>query len=159
MNKCIFRLLMGLLCMPLCMQAQDNSLKGRLEKAPIQEKVYLHLDNTSYFMGDTLWYKAYVVKANDLTPTDMSRIVYVELVSPDGFVVERQQLIVSADGYGAGNFALTDSLYSGYYELRAYTRWMLNFNVTEKSYNRIYREEFYNRKMAADFFREYGSLY
>ena len=107
MNKCIFRLLMGLLCMPLCMQAQDNSLKGRLEKAPIQEKVYLHLDNTSYFMGDTLWYKAYVVKANDLTPTDMSRIVYVELVSPDGFVVERQQLIVSADGYGAGNFTLS----------------------------------------------------
>ena len=96
MNKCIFRLLMGLLCMPLCMQAQDNSLKGRLEKAPIQEKVYLHLDNTSYFMGDTLWYKAYVVKANDLTPTDMSRIVHVDLVSPDGVVVERHQLTLPA---------------------------------------------------------------
>ncbi len=139
--------------------AQDDSLRARLNNAPIQEKVYLHLDNNSYFLGDTLWYKSYVVKADDLTPTDMSRIVYVELVSPDGFVVERQQLIVSPDGYGAGDFVLPDSLYSGYYELRAYTRWMMNFNVTEHPYNRIYREEFYNRQMAQDFFREYGSVF
>lgn len=97
--------------------AQDDSLRTRLSNAPIQEKVYLHLDNNNYFLGDTLWYKSYVVKADDLTPTDMSRIVYVELVSPDGFVVERQQLIVSPDGYGAGDFVLPDSLYSGYYEL------------------------------------------
>ena len=26
-----------------------------------QEKVYLHLDNTCYFLGDTIWYKGYVV--------------------------------------------------------------------------------------------------
>lgn len=139
--------------------AQDDSLRARLSNAPIQEKVYLHLDNNSYFLGDTLWYKSYVVKADNLTPTDMSRIVYVELVSPDGFVGERQQLIVSPDGYGAGDFVLPDSLYSGYYELRAYTRWMMNFNVTEHPYNRIYREEFYNRQMAKDFFREYGSVF
>ncbi len=25
-----------------------------------QEKVFLHLDNTCYFLGDTIWYKAYV---------------------------------------------------------------------------------------------------
>lgn len=148
-----------LLCATASLRAQDDSLKAHLAGAPIQEKVYLHLDNNCYFLGDTLWYKSYVVKANDLTPTDMSRIVYVELVSPDGFVVERQQLIVSPDGYGQGDFVLSDSLYSGYYELRAYTRWMLNFNVTEHPYNRIYREEFYNRQMAKDFFREYGSVY
>lgn len=155
----IISLLVLLLVATASLRAQDDSLKAHLSSAPIQEKVYLHLDNNCYFLGDTLWYKSYVVKADDLTPTDMSRIVYVELVSPDGFVVERQQLIVSPDGYGHGDFALSDSLYSGYYELRAYTRWMLNFNVTEHPYNRIYREEFYNRQMAKDFFREYGSVY
>lgn len=148
-----------LLCATAPLRAQDDSLRAHLAHAPIQEKVYLHLDNNCYFLGDTLWYKSYVVKADDLTPTDMSRIVYVELVSPDGFVVERQQLIVSPDGYGAGDFVLSDSLYSGYYELRAYTRWMMNFNVTERPYNRVYREEFYNRQMAKDFFREYGCVY
>ena len=29
-----------------------------------QEKVYLHTDNQCYFVGDTLWYKAYVVRAD-----------------------------------------------------------------------------------------------
>ncbi len=151
--------LLAFLLMATNLSAQDESIKNRLTDAPIQEKVYLHLDNNGYFLGDTIWYKSYVVKADDLTPTDMSRIVYVELVSPDGFVVERQQLIVSPDGYGYGDFALSDSLYSGYYELRAYTRWMLNFNVTEHPYNRIYREEFYNKQMAKDFFRDYGCVY
>ena len=28
---------------------------------PVQEKVYLHFDNNCYFLGDTIWYKAYVV--------------------------------------------------------------------------------------------------
>ena len=151
--------LLLLLLVTTSMPAQEDSIRTRLANAPIQEKVYLHLDNNCYFLGDTLWYRSYVVRADDLTSTDMSRIVYVELVSPDGFVVERQQLIVSPDGYGAGDFVLSDSLYSGYYELRAYTRWMMNFNVTERPYNRIYREEFYNRQMAKDFFRDYGSVY
>ena len=27
-----------------------------------QERVYLHFDNTSYFKGEQIWYKAYVVR-------------------------------------------------------------------------------------------------
>ena len=30
----------------------------------VQEKVYVHTDNQCYFVGDTLWYKAYVVRAD-----------------------------------------------------------------------------------------------
>jgi hypothetical protein len=136
-----------------------DSIRQRLELAPVQEKVYLHLDNNCYFKGDTIWYKSYVVRADNLGYTDMSRILYVELLSPDGLVVERQNIIVSPDGYGDGNFALKDSLYSGYYELRAYTRWMLNFCVTEHPYGRKDREYFYNREMARDFFRQFGTVY
>ena len=140
-------------------QSKLDSIADILANAPVQEKVYLHLDNTCYFKGDTIWYKSYVVRADDLSYTDMSRILYVELLSPDGLVVERQNIIVSADGYGDGNFVLSDSLYSGYYELRAYTRWMLNFCVTEHSFNRKDWEQFYNRQMAKDFFRLFGTPY
>ena len=140
-------------------QSRLDSLKRVLEQAPVQEKVYIHMDNTCYFKGDTIWYKAYVVRADNNQYTDMSRLMYVELVSPDGLVVERQQLIVSEKGYSSGDFALKDSLYSGFYELRAYTRWMLNFCVTEHPYGRKDREQFYNRQMAADFFRQYGTIY
>jgi len=135
-----------------------DSIRARLERGPVQEKVYLHLDNQCYFVGDTIWYKAYVVRADDLRETDMSRVLYVELVTPDGLVVERQQLIVSPDGYSCGDFEIGDSLYSGYYELRAYTRWMLNFNVSIRDYRRKDKERFYSEKMAEDFFREYGNI-
>ena len=40
---------------------------------PIQEKVYLHFDNNCYFQGDTIWYKAYVVLADDNSPQPLSR--------------------------------------------------------------------------------------
>ena len=125
----------------------------------VQEKVYVHTDNQCYFVGDTLWYKAYVVRADNLCPTDMSRMLYVELLSPDGLLVERQTVIVSPNGYTCGQFALRDSLYSGYYELRAYTRWMLNFNVRHHYYRRDNTWWFYNRQMAADYFRVWDGLY
>ena len=125
----------------------------------VQEKVYIHTDNKCYFVGDTLWYKAYVVRADRLVPTDMSRILYVELLSPDGLLVERQNIIVSATGHTCGQFALPDSLYSGYYELRAYTRWMLNFNVGHQRYSRTDTWYFYNKEMAADYFRTWDGLY
>ena len=78
--------------------------------AQVQEKVYIHTDNQCYFVGDTLWYKAYVVRADNLQPTDMSRLLYVELLSPDGLLVERQTIVVAANGYTCGQFALQDSL-------------------------------------------------
>ncbi|MBO4810646.1 MAG: hypothetical protein J5552_03665, partial [Prevotella sp.] len=126
-------LLAAMATAPLSAQAQDQltRIEQQLGDAPVQEKVYLHLDNNCYYKGDDIWYKAYVVRADDNAYTDMSRLLYVELVSPDGMLVERQTVVVSADGHGQGSFNLTDSLYSGYYELRAYTRWMMNFCVTE----------------------------
>ena len=148
-----------LCCITASAQSKLDSIARVLKDAPVQEKVYLHLDNTSYYKGDTIWYKSYVVRADSLTYSDMSRILYVELVSPDGLVVTRENIIVSPDGYSDGNFVLQDSLYSGYYEIRAYTRWMLNFRVTEHPYGRKDREYFYNRDMARDFFRQFGTVY
>ena len=125
----------------------------------VQEKVYVHTDNECYFIGDTLWYKAYVLRADQLVPTDMSRILYVELLSPDGLLVERQNIIISANGYTCGQFVLPDSLYSGYYEIRAYTRWMLNFNTGHQRYSKQDTWYFYNKEMAADYFRTWDDLY
>ena len=139
-----------------------EDIRRTLEQASVarvQEKVYVHTDNECYFVGDTLWYKAYVVRADNLQPTDMSRILYVELLSPDGLLVERQQVVVSGNGYTCGQFELRDSLYSGYYELRAYTRWMLNFNVREHRYSTHDTWHFYNKQMAADYFRLWDGLY
>lgn len=139
-----------------------DNIRRTLEEASarqVQEKVFLHTDNTCYFVGDTIWYKAYVVRADDLRYTDMSRVLYVELLTPDGLLVERQRVIVSDRGFGCGQFCLQDSLYSGYYEVRAYTRWMLNFNVSLQRYTRDDSHLFYSAGMARDYFRRWDGLY
>ena len=123
-----------------------------------QEKVYLHLDNTCYFVGDTIWYKGYVTRNGAGTLTDLSKILYVELLTPDGYLVERQQLAMP-DGTAHGAFVLTDSLYAGFYELRAYTRWMLNFGQCEYPHAEHTEDMFYDKQMARDFFRDYEKLY
>jgi hypothetical protein len=142
-------------------EAKDalDSIQRLLDDAPIQEKVYLHLDNNCYYRGEEIWFKAYVVRADDNNFTDMSRLLYVELVSPDGMLVERQTISISEDGDGEGSFYLTDSLYSGFYELRAYTRWMMNFDVTEHPSNFRSKHLFYTKQMAEDFYRLYGTVY
>ena len=136
-----------------------DSIQRLLSNAPIQEKVYLHLDNNCYYRGEDIWFKAYVVRADNNQFTDMSRLLYVELVSPDGLLVERQTINISEDGDGEGSFYLTDSLYSGFYEIRAYTRWMMNFCVTEHPSNFRSRRLFYTEQMAEDFYRLYGTVY
>lgn len=137
-----------------------DSLQTLLQtKMQVQEKVYVQTDNNCYFVGDTLWYKAFVLRADNNKPTNMSKLLYVELLSPDGVVVERQRIVVSNKGVTCGQFALQDSLYSGYYEIRAYTRWMLNFNVTHRDYTLDDKHLFYNNNMAHDFFREWNGLY
>lgn len=90
-----------------------------------QEKVFLHTDNTSYFQGDTIWYKAYIVLAANNKPTTVSKPLYVELLDQLGNVVVRQILEIK-NGCAAGQIPLTNTLFSGYFELRAYTKWMLS---------------------------------
>jgi len=92
-----------------------------------QEKVYVHFDNTSYTMGETIWFKAYVVTAKLNRPTVLSTVLYVELLSPEGNIVDVQKLQIEK-GQCHGSLQLKEAYYSGYYEVRAYTRCMLNFS-------------------------------
>lgn len=92
-----------------------------------REKAYLHLDNTSYFVGDTIWFKAYVTLAGNQQPSPISKPLYVELLDQSGYVAQKH-IIKLDNGEGSGQFILDHSIMSGYYEIRAYTRWMLAFD-------------------------------
>ena len=95
-------------------------------KALPQEKVYLHLDNTSYYQGDKIWFQAYVVTA-DNKPTALSRTLYVELLNAGGTVVNKATLPI-VNGRCNGDFALNHlPFHSGFFEIRAYTKYMTNF--------------------------------
>lgn len=92
-----------------------------------REKAYLHFDNTSYYVGDTIWFKAYVTLAEKQVFSSISRPLYVELVDQAGHVTDKQ-IIKLSQGEGSGQLVLPQSMLSGYYEVRAYTRWMLAFS-------------------------------
>lgn len=100
---------------------------SRYNVAYTREQVFVHLDNNAYFTGDDIWYSAYVVYGSNLRPTGMSRVLYVELLNESGNVVQRHRLRVQ-DGRADGNFKLDETCHSGYYEIRAYTRPMLNWD-------------------------------
>jgi len=137
---CLF-LLFAQFC---CLHANDELMRfaGNIHQFNAlfpQEKVYLQFDNTAYFQGDDIWFKAFVVKSSNLDRTD-SGVLYVELLSPRGELLQQQKLKIVA-GQADGCIKLFDTSTkqarelqglcpypSGYYEIRAYTQYMLNFD-------------------------------
>jgi len=92
-----------------------------------QEKVYLHFDNTSYYQGDHIWFKCYVVTAEQHQLSRLSKTLYVELLNPGGEIVDKRTLRIE-NGQCHSSFTLNQiPFYSGFYEVRAYTKYMLNF--------------------------------
>src|ERR1035437_9997271 len=131
----------GLLFLTLCMirvTAQNNdSIIGKLtqyvsivdhfSKNLPQEKVYLHFDNSTYYQGDDIWFNCYLVTSGFHQASPLSKTLYVELLNPGGEVINKQILKVE-NGQCHGNFKLNKlPFYSGFYEVRAYTKYMLNF--------------------------------
>ena len=113
-----------------------------------QEKVFLQFDNTSYYTGETIWFKAFVVNASTLQRAQ-SKVLYVDFISPTGVVLEQQKLKI-VGGQADGNIILVDASTSqvreirgtmnypsGFYEIRAYTNYMLNFNP-ETIFSRVF---------------------
>jgi len=102
-----------------------QTLQDFSKKIP-QEKIYLHFDNTSYYQGDHIWFKCYIVSGH-LSLSNLSKTLYVELLNPGGEILEKQILKIE-NGECHGDFLLTRlPFYSGFYEVRAYTKYMLNF--------------------------------
>ena len=91
-----------------------------------QEKVCLHFDNTAYYLNETIWWKAYLFRTDNDSLGSLSRVLYIELVDPAGQVVETQKSVVD-HGQANGQFLLGRYTQSGFYQVRAYTRYMLNW--------------------------------
>lgn len=98
----------------------------KYRQANPQEKVHLHMDKPYYTIGDNIWFKAYVVQAEMNQPSNLSKILYVELINDRDSVKQTLKLPLMV-GLAWGEFALSDTLEEGNYRIRAYTNWMRNF--------------------------------
>ena len=91
--------------------------------AQLGERVYLQTDKQLYLSGELLWLKLYTTDM-DGKLLSLSKIGYVELIGDS--IPEVQVKIDIYDGTGAGWMELPAMLPTGYYRMRAYTRFMRN---------------------------------
>lgn len=113
---------------------EDEPLKkilAQLEKYSTeypQEKVHLHFDKPYYAIGDSIWFKAYVVTGEKNQLSNISHILYVDLIN-DKDSVQQSLRVPLIWGLGWGSLTLPDNLQEGNYRVRAYTSWMRNFGT------------------------------
>lgn len=105
-------------------KAQQPASKGKFTL--FFEKIYVHTDRDYYLAGDDIWFKAYVSDGQTGLPATNSANAYIELISPQGGVLNREAIRISG-GMGNGDYKLNEALPAGRYQLRAYTNWMRNF--------------------------------
>lgn len=115
-------------------QKLTRALSGYYKKYP-QEKVFLHTDQNVYLGGQTIWYKAYTLAYGK--PSQLSGVMYVRLSDASGKRVIQDKLpLKNSTAYG--NLSLPDSLPTGWYQLQAFTAWMLNFDEDGIYHQNIY---------------------
>lgn len=93
----------------------------------VQEKLYLVTDKPCYSAGEKIYFSAFLLNPLRFTPAIESAFLYVELISADGRLITRLKLH-SPNGRFANAMELPTKLDAGRYTLRAYTKWMTNFD-------------------------------
>ena len=102
-----------------------DSLLGIMETTYPQEKIHVQFDKLYYNAGETIWFKAYI--AADNLPGAISKTMYADLVDDKGSLLQRKMMPIIHSG-AASSFDLPDTMQASRLFLRAYTKWMLNFD-------------------------------
>ncbi len=111
----------------------ENNILGKIAwkfqkfcDATPREETFVETDRDIYISGEDVWFNIWLFDRQKETLSDNSKIVYVEILSPNNRPVV-QKRIGLASGTGSGRVTLPDTLRPGVYLLRAYTSWMKNF--------------------------------
>ncbi len=113
------------------------------------EKVYVHFDKPYYAIGDTVWFKAYLTTIQNL-PSPLSKIVYLDVISSRDSLVETIKLPVN-NSVATGSISLSHlNFKQDNYHVRAYTRWMLNFNSAYFFNHNLYVGNAINKELSTN---------
>ncbi|MEO9967437.1 MAG: hypothetical protein ABJF11_16685 [Reichenbachiella sp.] len=91
------------------------------------EAVYSHLSAIDLIAGETLYFNNYVYSDQTGKRSDLSRLIYIELLDQNGEPVYQSKMEV-VNGRSSGHFYLSTNIETGNYHFVAYTRWMQNFD-------------------------------
>lgn len=102
-----------------------------------RELIILQTDKTVYQPGTEIWFRAYSISSNGFSKDEKNKVIYVELVNDKDVVLERVLLNKEALQYN-GSIAVPYNTNSGYYQLRAYTRTILQEHPSDIFVSPVY---------------------
>ncbi|HEX2532958.1 MAG TPA: hypothetical protein VHK69_04435, partial [Chitinophagaceae bacterium] len=111
------------LAAPAGAQTPDSAL-ARHGRDYVPERLHLHFDKSAYFPGETVWFKAYLMEG--ILPAEQSKTLYVDWIDESGKVLYHSVSPV-ADAGSNGQFEIPATYAGRALMVRAYTKWMLNF--------------------------------
>lgn len=91
------------------------------------ERPYLHTDKSYYYPNETVWFRGYINYGAKAYRDSLSQVLYVDVVDASQNIAITKTFEVG-NGSAIGSFVVPPTLPGGDYVLRAYTRWMLNFD-------------------------------
>ncbi|MGB5821694.1 MAG: hypothetical protein WBG90_19585 [Saonia sp.] len=126
---------------PFSSIAQNNaldSLEQSYEAHFIQqrESVHLHLNKTTYLIGEEIWWSAYVYNKKVNMPSLETTNLYCGIYDRNGKQIQKELFLVK-DGKAHGSFEITEEFASGTYFIKAGTSWMKNFEEENDFVQRI----------------------
>ena len=115
---------LSFICLNVYSQRIDSTLSKYAEDYP-QEKVHIHFDKGIYNKGETIWFKAYIITGLDLS--DCSKNFYADWFDDKGNLLKHTSMPVLASS-ARGQFKIPANYDGKFLHVKAYTRWMLNFD-------------------------------
>ncbi len=91
-----------------------------------QEKIHLHLDKTVYSVGETVWFKAYLLAGK--SPSSNSKTLFVDWYDDNGSLLKHTSQPIF-DATARGQFEVPQNYHGQALHIKAYTKWMLNFDT------------------------------
>lgn len=93
------------------------------------ERVFVHTDRDIYISGEDLLFSVYLLdgKRPETKQENRSLIAYIELIDINKVPVAQLRCRIN-DGYGHGVLSIPDTIATGEYIFRAYTRYMRNYS-------------------------------
>jgi hypothetical protein len=111
-------------------QLDDSDI---LNAPMFRERYFLQTDRTLYAAGEPIRFRVYNLSHQLLKENKWSNVLYVEVINSANKAVAQTKFILGEDG-SSGELPLPDTISTGEFYLRIYSRWMLNFPPTEYAY-------------------------
>ena len=92
----------------------------------LKEQLYLFTDRSLYASGEPVMFRLFNMSHTLLKKNSWSRVIYVELINRRNIPVSQGKYIMDSTG-ASGRIMIPDTLTTGLYYIRAYTKWMRNY--------------------------------